>query len=379
VPHRQRHIGPSDPTTTPAPLPLRATTSARPVAMPTAPRPRSSSATATIRLLAALPLIVCCGSEGSHVRRPSFIDVANSHAAGRWRGWAVAARVGQRRGPLTGLARSETRCGDDRTLLTIQNQVGWAMAIAPRRMRWVVVAGVAVLCMSAPAVGQTTNQPPQCPADPTLTVSSGQPLVLPGSPCSDPEGQPVTLILVVGPRYGVLSDPAADGSRTYTSNPGYVGTDLIRFKATDGSSESAVSTLTIRVVGQGGGGSGGPPAGRIQQQVEAGAMLSGQRLQIWVYVSELAAGQEVSVPDRTVRTGPGSRSGVRPRRRRLRLRCPRRAALQHGHAASQVHRRNAGQVHAYQPHRPLRGERHRRHRRAPAAQGRPYRGARGRI
>jgi hypothetical protein len=93
----------------------------------------------------------------------------------------------------------------------------------------------------------------------------------------------------------VLSGPAADGSRTYTSNPGYVGTDLIRFKASDGSSESPVSTLTIHVVGQGGGGGNAPRAGTIQQQVEGGAMLPGQRLPMWIYVRELAAGQEVSV------------------------------------------------------------------------------------
>lgn len=169
------------------------------------------------------------------------------------------------------------------------------MASAPRRIRWVVVVGAAVLCTSAPAVGQTANQPPQCPADPTLTVATGQPLVLPGSPCSDPEGQPVTPILVEGPRYGVLSGPAANGSRTYTSNPGYIGTDLIRFKASDGTSESPVSTLTIHVVGQGGGGGDAPRAGRVQQQIEGGAMLTGQRLPMWVLVSDLAAGQEVSV------------------------------------------------------------------------------------
>ena len=169
------------------------------------------------------------------------------------------------------------------------------MAIAPRRIRWVVVASVAVVCMSAPAAGQTTNQPPQCPADPVLTVVTGQPLVLPGSPCSDPEGQPVTLILVEGPHHGALVGPAANGSLTYTSEPGYVGTDLIRFKASDGSAESPVATLTIRVTGQAGGQGGGVPRGRIQQQVESGAMLPGQRLPIWVLVSELDAGQQVSV------------------------------------------------------------------------------------
>ncbi len=161
------------------------------------------------------------------------------------------------------------------------------MVFPPGRTPRALAVALAVLLWSAPAAGQTVNQPPQCPPEGTATATSGQPLTLPSQPCPDPEGQPVTLILVEGPHNGTLA------GLTYTSNAGFVGTDTIRYKASDGTSESPVATLTIRVVAQGGG--GGLAAGKIQQQVEAGAMLPGDRLPIWIYVKELSASQEVQV------------------------------------------------------------------------------------
>ena len=54
----------------------------------------------------------------------------------------------------------------------------------------VAIGVLLLLVLAAPGVGQATNQPPQCPADPTLSVGSGQPLVLPGSPCRIPKASP---------------------------------------------------------------------------------------------------------------------------------------------------------------------------------------------
>ena len=122
------------------------------------------------------------------------------------------------------------------------------MVFPPGRTPRALAVALAVLLLAAPAAGQTVNQPPQCPPEGTATATSGQPLTLPAQPCPDPEGQPVTLILVEGPRNGTLA------GLTYTSNAGFVGTDTIRYKASDGTSESPVATLTIRVVAQGGGG-----------------------------------------------------------------------------------------------------------------------------
>jgi hypothetical protein len=89
--------------------------------------------------------------------------------------------------------------------------------------------------------------PPECLTNLVANVFSGNPTVLPPAPCSDPDGDVLTIILVDGPAHGVLSAQAPDGTRTYTATIGYVGTDIVHFKASDGTAESSVSTLTINV------------------------------------------------------------------------------------------------------------------------------------
>ena len=89
--------------------------------------------------------------------------------------------------------------------------------------------------------------PPHCLTNLVANVFAGNPTVLPAAPCSDSDGDALTVILVSGPDHGVLSEPAPDGTRTYTAAADYVGTDVITFKAADATSESSVSTLTITV------------------------------------------------------------------------------------------------------------------------------------
>jgi hypothetical protein len=89
--------------------------------------------------------------------------------------------------------------------------------------------------------------PPQCLTNLVANVFAGNPTVLPAAPCNDPDGDALTIILVDGPGHGVLGPQAADGTRTYTADASYVGNDVVHFKASDGTSESGVSTLTINV------------------------------------------------------------------------------------------------------------------------------------
>jgi VCBS repeat-containing protein len=62
---------------------------------------------------------------------------------------------------------------------------------------------------------------------------------------SDPEGDPLTAVLVTGPTNGTLT-LNADGSFTYTPTTGFTGADSFVYQASDGSEESE-ATVTITV------------------------------------------------------------------------------------------------------------------------------------
>ncbi len=103
-----------------------------------------------------------------------------------------------------------------------------------------------------------TNQAPNCISG-TASVKSGETLTVPNL-CSDPEGGPVTVTVVQPPAHGKLAGPAADGSFTYTPDPGFSGQDTVRYQASDGLKTSSVATGTINVLPvQGGGGQLPPP------------------------------------------------------------------------------------------------------------------------
>ena len=62
----------------------------------------------------------------------------------------------------------------------------------------------------------------------------------------DPDGDPLTAALDVGPSHGTLT-LAPDGSFTYTPAPGFSGVDSFSYRAGDGTTASNASTVTIVV------------------------------------------------------------------------------------------------------------------------------------
>jgi hypothetical protein len=80
-------------------------------------------------------------------------------------------------------------------------------------------------------------------ATPSLAVAA--PGVLAGD--ADPDGDPLTAVLVAGPASGSLT-LNADGSFTYTPNTGFVGTDTFQYRASDGSLDSGAATVRIDVI-----------------------------------------------------------------------------------------------------------------------------------
>jgi hypothetical protein len=80
--------------------------------------------------------------------------------------------------------------------------------------------------------------------DTTLTVAA------PGALANDNDidGDPLNAVLVTSPAHGTLTPLAADGSISYTPNPGFVGTDSFTYKANDGHADSNVVTVTIHVL-----------------------------------------------------------------------------------------------------------------------------------
>lgn len=63
----------------------------------------------------------------------------------------------------------------------------------------------------------------------------------------DANGDPLTASLVAGPAHGTLVFNA-DGSFTYTPNPGYQGRDVFTYQASDGEATSNTATVEINVV-----------------------------------------------------------------------------------------------------------------------------------
>jgi hypothetical protein len=96
-------------------------------------------------------------------------------------------------------------------------------------------------------VGGANNRAPTCP-DSTRQATSGQALALLPT-CTDPDGDPLSYSPVSSPSNGSLGPPTAPGTvGTYTSLPGFVGTDSFTFHATDTSgAQSNVATVTVNV------------------------------------------------------------------------------------------------------------------------------------
>jgi hypothetical protein len=95
-----------------------------------------------------------------------------------------------------------------------------------------------------------THTPPSA-ADDAYTVQHNQSLTVPAASGvlandSDADGDPITARLVVGPGNGSVT-LNADGSFTYTPDPGFAGQDSFAYVANDGAADSPPATVTINV------------------------------------------------------------------------------------------------------------------------------------
>ena len=81
------------------------------------------------------------------------------------------------------------------------------------------------------------------PVDTQLVVLAGEGVL---ANDTDPEGDPLTAILVTTPVNGTLT-LNTDGSFTYTPNAAFTGVDTFTYKANDGTDDSNVATVTITV------------------------------------------------------------------------------------------------------------------------------------
>ena len=88
-----------------------------------------------------------------------------------------------------------------------------------------------------------TNHAPVCTGPYAYSVEADTVLSLPSPGCTDSDGETVTYEITTPPAHGTLGAPAADGSRTYTPDPGYDGTDAFAFRAFDGAAYSATQTV----------------------------------------------------------------------------------------------------------------------------------------
>ena len=84
--------------------------------------------------------------------------------------------------------------------------------------------------------------PPQCSAlTATATTEADVPVDLPGPPCSDPSGRPLSVLVVKAPDHGTLA-----GWR-YTPAAGFAGQDAMTYRVSNGVSESELIRVSILV------------------------------------------------------------------------------------------------------------------------------------
>jgi len=81
-------------------------------------------------------------------------------------------------------------------------------------------------------------------ADKSLIVFRDQPLAF-DLPSSDPDGEPLTAIIVSAPSHGTLN--CQQLTCTYTPNLGYLGDDSITYKTSDGELQSNQAIISIKV------------------------------------------------------------------------------------------------------------------------------------
>ena len=103
---------------------------------------------------------------------------------------------------------------------------------------------------SEPAVVTLRVVWPNQPAQVTNSLvygTAGQPLPI-ALPAADPDGQPLAVAILKGPRFGRLSGSGTN--LVYVPNPGFAGTDQFTWKVWDGFAYSAVAQVSIDLRGQ---------------------------------------------------------------------------------------------------------------------------------
>jgi uncharacterized repeat protein (TIGR01451 family) len=92
-----------------------------------------------------------------------------------------------------------------------------------------------------------TNRPPTA-NDQSVTTAENTPaaIVLTGS---DPNGLPLTFVIVSGPTHGALSLLNTNtGAVTYTPNTNYTGSDSFTFRVNDGQANSGMATVSLTIL-----------------------------------------------------------------------------------------------------------------------------------
>ncbi|RKQ90446.1 carboxypeptidase family protein [Solirubrobacter pauli] len=111
------------------------------------------------------------------------------------------------------------------------------------QVRYKVTNTATGLTSQETSINLVVNALPTC-SNGTATTVAGQPLKL-VFPCTDPDGGTV-LVRAEDGDHGVV-DPRVGTKLTYTPEPGFVGTDVVRFIGMDGAFQTAQRTLTITV------------------------------------------------------------------------------------------------------------------------------------
>jgi hypothetical protein len=110
-------------------------------------------------------------------------------------------------------------------------------------------ATATILVTAAPIVPVSVNSPPTAVND-SYTITAGAALTVnaPGllANDTDPDSPVLTAARIAGPQHGAL-DLKADGSFTYLPHADFFGTDTFTYRASDGTAQSSVATVTITV------------------------------------------------------------------------------------------------------------------------------------
>lgn len=109
-----------------------------------------------------------------------------------------------------------------------------------------------------------TNRAPSCNVPARLVIPNDRASTITLS-CSDPDGDPLSLVTDAAPAYGTLGAVTHLGgtfSLTYTPQPGYVGDDRIVFRAADGVARAPELVVPVTVT---------PPGGAVETSVHSDA------------------------------------------------------------------------------------------------------------